>query len=197
MPLFSRKKPAGVEHADVTRVIYVRAAAASVLVALDGYSKLSSPKHTPEQDLQVAEAGGWTAIRLPLRAHPWQLHNLAFWLLDVPGVEGNVLAESGEGPTHRGYRLTRDPRVGDWLCGWDDGGEGWTVNVPNNEIARPEPVPVDSALRAPSGFGAWETVAVRLEDPGQEMNPRLEATVATRKDLARRQRGVPIDITNL
>ena len=149
------------------------------------------------QALQVGEASGWTAVRLPDRAHPWHLHNLAVWLLDVPGVSGQVIAESAAGPTHRGYRLIPDPKVGEWLCGLDDAGDGWTVNVPNNEVARPDAVPVRDVPTVPPEFGGWSVVSVRLEDPGNEMNPRLEATVATRKDLARRQRGVHIDIANI
>lgn len=197
MPLFSRKKPEPVAHPAVARTIYVRAAASAVAPVLAGYSALSSPKRAMEQALSLGEAGGWTAVRLPDRVHPWQLHNLALWLLDVPGVAQKVIAESAAGPSFRAYRLMPDPKVGEWLCGWDDAGEGWTVNVPNNEIARPDAVPVDTAVAVPSGFGGWSIVNVRLEDPGSEMNPGLEATVSTRTDLARRQRGVQIDITNL
>ena len=197
MPLFSRKKPESIEHPVVARTIFVRAAASAVLPLLESYSQLSLPKRAMEQTFAVGESDGWTAVRLPEGVHPWQLHNLAAWLLDVPGVAGQVIAESAGGPTFRAYRLMPDPKVGEWLCGRDDAGEGWTVNVPNNEIARPDAVPVDLSLAVPTSFGGWRTVQVRLEDPGSDMNPNLEATVATRKELAQRQRGLAIDITNL
>ncbi|MGD9935324.1 MAG: hypothetical protein AB7T37_16630 [Dehalococcoidia bacterium] len=197
MPLFSRKKPDPVEHPAVVRTIYVRAAASAVIPLLEAYSALTPPKRAAEQVLSVGEGGGWTAVRLPEHVHPWQLHNLAVWLLDVPGVEQQVVVESAAGPSYPGYWLIPDPRVGEWLCGRDDAGNGWTVNVPNNEIARPDAVPVGAAPAVPPEFASWRAVNVRLEDPGNEMNPGIEATVATRKDLARRQRGVPIDIANI
>lgn len=179
------------------RTIYVAAGVAAVVPALESYSSISSPRHAGEESLRVAEGTGWTAVRLPDRVHPWQLHNLAVWLLDVPGVGKQVVAESAASAMNRRYSLVPDPKVAEWLCGWDEAGDGWTVNVPNNEIARPDVAPVSTSIAAPGGFSGWRTIIVRMEDPGREMNPALEATVKTRRDLARRQRGVPIDLANV
>jgi len=191
MGLFSKKSTPPITHAPVQRVVYVRAGEAAVTGHLDAYSSLFPPKRADEHDLQIATSGEWTAIRLPDAIHPWQLHNLAYWMLDCEhaGTEPNadMIAVSAAGPAHPGYRLVRDDDVPDSLCGWDDDGRGWTVHVPGNDIVRPEDVPVSRALTTPAGFHEWRTVSVRLEDPGADMNPSNEATVKSRRHLRDRR----------
>lgn len=182
MGLFS-KKSAPVVHAAVKRVVYVPATEVAANAHLDGYSSLFSPKRADPHQLHVATSGGWTAIRLPDAVHPWQLHNLAYWMLDCPGVDGDVIAASSAATNHPGYRLVRDPEVSDALCGWDGDGNGWTVQVPSNDIVRPEDVPVSKAIIYPSGFFDWTEVTLRLEDPGNDMNPRNEPTFGSRQRL--------------
>lgn len=41
-----------------------------------------SPKHSAAAVVRVAVAEGVVAIRLPDAVHPWQLLNLAYWMLD-------------------------------------------------------------------------------------------------------------------
>lgn len=187
MGLFSKKPQQPIVHAPVERVVYVRAGEPSVTAHLDAYSSLFSPKRADDHTVQVAVSGDWTAIRLPDAVHPWQLHNLAYWMLDCDhhGGEPNadVIAVSAAGPGYPGYRLVRDDEVPDALCGWDDEGHGWTVGVPGNAIVRPEDVPVPRALTTPAGFHGWRAVTVRLEDPGVDMNPGNEPTVKSRTHL--------------
>ena len=185
MGLFSRRKT--VAHPPVERIVYARATEAAVLAHLRAYSAPSfAPRH--EHSLRVAVAGEWTALRLPDAVHPWQLHNLAFWMLDCDGVDRHVIAWSAASPHHPGYRLVHDPDVPDAICGWDDAGDGWTVQGPANDIVRPEPVPVPRALSYPSGFHTWREVTVRLEDPGSGSNPTNRATSPSRKHLRERHR---------
>lgn len=192
MGLFSKKKSEPIVHPAVHREIFVRAEEQAVRTKLDEYSSLFSPKRTVEHDLQLSVSGGWVAVQLPDAVHPWQLHNLAYWLLDcdhpesTDGVSAEVIAVSEAAPTHPGYRLVRDDEVPDALCGWDDAGDGWTVQVPGNDIVTPEDVPVARSLTVPSGFHTWYTVGVRLEDPGHDMNPANESTFPSRKRLRER-----------
>ena len=162
----------------------VRAASAAVSAHIDDYATLFSPKRAVEHTVRLACSGDWTAIRLPDAVHPWQLHNLTFWMLDCEGADQRAIALSGPAPTHAGYRLVRDPEISDVLCGWDDNGWGWSVLVPSNDIVRPEAVPVPQALTVPTGFRNWHDITVRLEDPGHDMNPKNEPTVKDRCQLA-------------
>lgn len=184
MGLFSKKSKEPIVHAAVERTVFVNADRTSVIARLSEYSSLFSPKHSAAHRVDVSTAGDWVAIRLPVDVHPWQLHNLAYWMLDCDGADQHVIAQSAAGPTHVGYRLVRDPDVSDALCGWDDEGQGWTVNVPSNDIARSDDVPVARAVTYPTGFHEWTAVDVLLEDPGHDMNPRNDATVKSRKHLA-------------
>ncbi len=186
MGLFSKSKAAPVVHPPVERIVYVRASEPDATAHLSAYSSLFSPRHSSEHQLRLAVSGGWSAIRLPDAVHPWQLHNLAYWMLDCEGADQHVIAWSAAAPHHPGYRLVRDPDVPDALCGWDDSGDGWTVQVPANDIVRPEPVPVPRALSYPSGFHSWRNVAVRLEDPTPDLNPGNEPTFPSRKSLRSR-----------
>ncbi len=186
MGLFSKKVPEPVAHPPVERIAHVAADLAAVRLRLDEYGTLWPPKRAASHTLHLATSGGWTAVRLPDAVHPWQLHNLAIWLLDCPGVDGRVFAVSAPAPTHPGYTLTLDPEVPDALCGWDSNGDGWTVSVPSNEVVRPEAVPVDRVLAVPTGFGPWEPVEVLLEDPGAAMNPTNAPDVPSRERLRRR-----------
>lgn len=192
MGLFSKRVEEPIDHPPVERVVYVRAGDSAVTRHLDEYSSLFCLKRSEGHDLQVATSGEWTAIRLPDVAHPWQLHNLAYWMLDCeyPGrvdeCSADVIAVSKAAPNHHGYWLVRDDEVPDALCGWDDAGDGWTVHAPGNDIVRPEAVPISRGCTIPTGFHDWRPVAVRLEDPGTDMNPRNESTVTSRKDLRER-----------
>ena len=165
------------------RIVYVPASTGSAIRHLDQYSDLFSPKYSVERTVRVAGTGEWSSIRLPDDVHPWQLHNLASWMLDCPDLDGDVIAWSGPSVHHAGYRLVRDPDVRDALCGWDDEGVGWTVYVPSNDIVRGEDVPVSRPLPVPSGFGEPVDVAIRFEDPGHAMNPRNAATTERRAQL--------------
>lgn len=168
----------------MARVVFVRARLDDVLTDLDGYSRLSTLDAAPEEEVMVSQAGGWVAVRLPDHVHPWQLHNLAYWLLDCGGRATAVIAHSDAGPSHAGYRLERDPEIFDALCGWDDVGNGWTVVVPTNEIVRPAPVPVERRRACPTGFRVWNPVPVRLADPGTALNPTLASTHPSRAAIA-------------
>ncbi len=186
MGLFSKRTAEPLTYAAVARVVHVRAGAADVLAHLDSYSQLWSPKRVEEHQVRVGDVGGWTAIRIPEAVHPWQLHNLAFWMLDCPGIgdeDGGVIAESEASTDHGAYRLVRDPVIGDALCGWDERGAGWTVHVPGNDVVRDDDVPVSQSFAVPSGHQNWRLVTVLLEDPGHGMNERNESTLATRKHL--------------
>lgn len=185
MGLFSRRPPEPLVHPAVSRTVHVGAEREAVLDHLDAYSSLFSPKRAELRSLLVGAADGWCAIRLPHTVHPWQLHNLACWMLDCPGVGSAVVAESSAGPGHAAYRLVRDPEVPDSLCGWDETGAGWTVHVPGNDIVRPEPVPVQPAI-VPVGYADWEEIEVLLEDPGRAMNPGNESTSPSRRALRER-----------
>ena len=187
MGLFSKRVTEPIVYPAVDRVVHVPASGDAVAAHLAAYSELWSPKRAERHEVSVGVVGGRTAIRLPGSVHPWQLHNLAFWMLDCPGRDDAhaVIAESAAGADHPGYRLVRDPEVGDALCGWDDDGQGWTVQVPQNQIVRGEDVPVPRALSVPSGHQDWRPVAVLLEDPGRGMNERNESNATSRNSLER------------
>lgn len=186
MGLFSRKertprpKP---EHPHVERSIFVSAAADAVATQLISYSDLHSPKHAERHQLSIGEADGWVVVVLPPRLHPWTFHNLACWLLDTPGAHTTVVAASAASPDHPGYRLVRDPELGDCLCGTDTNGEGWTVMVPTNDVVRGEPVPAQPPTLPEFASAQFTTVDVLLEDPGNDMNPANEPTRASRARL--------------
>lgn len=187
MGLFGRKQREPLVHPTVRRRIHIAAPLDAVVAQLDAYSQLHSPKHATELPLQVGTASDHsTVVRLPDTIHPWLFHNVAYWLLDTPGQQF-VAAVSGPAPAHPGYVLVRDPHMGDCLCGTDDRGDGWTVNVPTNEIARPDDVPVP-AIAAPTD-DVMETIVVAVlgEDPGHSMNPENAATDPTRKRLDQRR----------
>ena len=188
MGLFSKRTAEPIVYPAVDRSVYVPARRDSVVDHLSAYSGLWSAKRAEHHEVLVGAVGGWTVIRLPGAVHPWQLHNLAFWMLDCPGFDETnaVIAESGATPDQPGYRLVRDPEIGDALCGWDDGGAGWTVHVPANDIVRGEDVPVSRAVSVPSGFHDVEPVAVMLEDPGRGMNEHNESNIKDRRSLLRR-----------
>lgn len=188
MGLFSKRQPDPIAHPPVARTVHVHAALDAVIAHLAAYGELWSPKWASEHELFVAEVGGWTAIRLPDEVHPWQLHNLAYWMLDCAELGDEptaVIAVSGPGPDHPGYRLVRDPKLPDALCGWDDEGDGWTVRVPGNDVVRPEDVPVPRSQAVPSGHRSWHPVRVMLEDPGPGMNERNAPTAKSRRHLER------------
>lgn len=72
------------------------------------------------------------------------------------------------------------------MCGWDYGGQGWTVVVPTNAVVRDDDVPVSRSVACPTGFSGWSDVEVRLEDPGADMNPANLATVCSRSVVGNR-----------
>ena len=186
MGLFSKRVVEPLVYPAVARTVHVEAPREEVIAHLDEYSQLWSPKRATEHEVTVGAVGGWTAIRLPEEVHPWQLHNLAFWMLDCPGAGGGMFAESAASPDHPAYRLVRDPDLGDVLCGWDEQGTGWTVHVPGNDIVRGEDVPFPQAMVVPSGYQDWAPVTVLLEDPGPGMNEHNESTAKSRKHLVDR-----------
>lgn len=185
MGLFSKRNAEPISYPVVDRTVHVPAGGDAVIAHLAAYSELWSPKRAEQHEVLLGVVGDWTAIRLPGAVHPWQLHNLAYWMLDCPRIDASnaVIAESEAGPDHPGYRLVRDPEVPDALCGWDHEGQGWTVQVPLNRIVRGERVPVPQAVSVPSGHQEWRPVPVLLEDPGRGMNERNESTAKNRKSL--------------
>ena len=187
MGLFSKSDAEPLTYPPVDRTVHVPARRDAVVAHLTAYSRLWSPKRAEQHGLLVGAVGGWTAIRLPAAVHPWQLHNLAYWMLDCPGrdVSYAVIAESAASPDHPAYRLVRDPEVGDALCGWGRDGQGWTVQVPLNRIVRGERVPVPPADSVPTGHHDWRAVPVMLEDPGPGMNEHNESNAKNRKALVR------------
>jgi hypothetical protein len=185
MGLFSRKDKEPLVHPDVQRSVYVRADIADVRSQLVDYSSIAPPKHSVPHTLRVYTAGPWVRVDLPPAVHPWCFHNLAFWLLDTPGVSAELVAVSGPSPTHPGYRLVRDPEASDALCGLDDDGTPWTVEVPSNRIVRGEPVPATDTFQLPADgeLAPAGSVEVMLEDPGRAMNPTNGANAKSRKSL--------------
>jgi hypothetical protein len=185
MGLFSKRDAGPIDYPVVPRTVHVPARRDAVVAHLTAYSGLWSPKRAEQHEVLIGEVGGWTAIQLPDAVHPWQLHNLAFWMLDCPGLDelGALVAESAAGPDHPRYLLVRDPEVDDALCGWDERGDGWTVYVPSNDIVRGEDVPVPQVFSVPSGHHDWHRVPVLLEDPGRGMNERNESNVKNRRSL--------------
>lgn len=188
MGLFTKKARERRVHPVVPRRIHVAAPLDAVVAHLDRYSRLHSPKRATEVRLDVGTASdATTVVRLPEAIHPWLFHNVAFWLLDTPGQQ-LVTAVSAAGPTHGGYWLVRDPDLMDCMCGLDDAGHGWTVDVVMNEIARPDAVPVP-AMPVPVDDAAHTVTVVMLgEDPGGDMNPENLVTEPTREKLERRRR---------
>ncbi len=187
MGLFSKRNAEPIVYPAVDRTVHVPASRDAVVAHLTAYSGLWSPKRAEQHEVVLGTVGEWTAIRLPGAVHPWQLHNLAFWMLDCPGRDESnaVIAASAASPDYPGYRLIRDPDVGDALCGWDDDGQGWTVQVPLNQIVRGEDVPVPRAVSVPTGHQDWRSVPVLLEDPGRGMNERNGANATSRSSLDR------------
>lgn len=187
MGLFNKKKREPRVHPVVQRRIHVAAPTDAVIAQLGEYSQLHSPKHAAELSLTVGTASdGATVVGLPDTVHPWLFHNVAFWLLDTPGQQ-LVTAVSAPTPTHPGYWLVRDPEMMDCLCGRDDAGDGWTVRVPMNEIARPDDVPLPAMSIPVDDAAELITVTMLGEDPGHDLNPDNEASEPTRKKLERRR----------
>lgn len=186
MGWFPRKRRVPVEHPRIERVVYVPAVLGEVQAHLERYSSSLRPRHVTDSVVQLAAAGGVVAVRLPPAVHPWQLHNLAYWMLDCGGLHGEVVARCEASPAHTGYTLVRDPELPDCLCGWDDAGEGWTVHVPGNDVVRPEAVPTLAQPLPPGGFTDWWEVPVRFEDPGAQMNPANERTYPSRDAVRKR-----------
>jgi hypothetical protein len=186
MGLFTKRTAEPIVHPAVARRVHVDAPFDEVVSHLEAYSNLWSPKRAEAHRVMVGVTGVWTTIKLPKSVHPWQLHNLAFWMLDCPGLshgDGTVIAHSAAGPDYPSYWLVRDPEIGDALCGWDETGQGWTVLVPGNDIVRYEDVPVGRTVANPSGHDDWVPVEVLLEDPGRDMNVENVSTAPTRRRL--------------
>jgi hypothetical protein len=183
MGLFSKKQQEPLTYAEVERTVHVPARLGDVVAHLAAYGELWSRKRAEPHEVMVAEVGGWTAVRLPEAVHPWQLHNLGYWMLDCPNSGEGLVCESGAGPGHVGYRLVRDPEVADALCGWDTEGSGWTVRVPDHRIVRGEDVPVPRSFVVPTGHQDWRPVQVLFEDPGRGMNETNSSNGKSRSAL--------------
>ena len=183
MGLFSRRSAEPIVHPEVRRSVHVRAGAEAVEAQLRAYSDMQSPKHAGEILVGLSSDGDWTSVELPRALHPWVFHNLAYWLLDTVGADNEMIAQSAAGPGYGAYRLVRDPELDDSLSGWGDDGEGWTVEVPSNDIVRPEEVPVPRDRAIPSPGESVGRLRILVEDPGRAQNAANEATVASRKKL--------------
>ncbi|MEM9033035.1 MAG: hypothetical protein AAGA99_09090 [Actinomycetota bacterium] len=189
MGFFRRSKPEPIVHPAVARTIYVEADRAALTPHVEGYAGIMGRRaRTIEVDLRGS--GPW--IRLDLQVdgvHPWEFHNLAYWLLEI----GRVVAVSGPSPTHDGYHLVRADDANDLLEGWTDGGEPLAIHVPGNDVVRPDPaVPgppqtADEVLEVSHvpelGWTDLGAIDVRTDDPGRNLNPTLAATKRRRADL--------------
>lgn len=193
MGLFRRQPKQPRVHPEVHRTLFVAAEPVAVAAAVARHDDLQS-KHAAELVAGVRHEAGWTALDLPSPLHPWAFHDLAMWLLDT----ANVLAVSGPVGAEAGYWLVND-EVGDWLSGYDDRGAALTVEVPMGHTVRGDDpghpprtnAQIAAALGVPSGLAGGggttgEPLALRLEDPGHDLNPDVEATVKNRKRLAAR-----------
>ena len=189
MGLFSRRAKEPVAHPRVKRTVHVMANREAVNGHLDGYAKVMG-RHARDLDVDVWSSGDWLRLDLPADGvHPWELHNLAYWLLEL----GDVVAVSGPSPQLHGYHLTRADDPNDLLVGWTDASEPMTVHVPGNDIVRPDPEVPAPARTTRDALGAagipqagWVEVGgivVRSEDPGHDLNPSMAATKRSRKDL--------------
>lgn len=181
---FSKRPTEPVVHEAVARVVFVRAPIDAVVARMQAYGELADATHGSVASFAVGSAAGWTCVRLPDAVHPWLLHNVAFWLLDVSGTS-DVVARSGPSGTHAGYTLVVDPELADAMCGWADDGEPITVSVPTNDVVRGDPVPVRAAPDVPSAFDGWRWVTIVIDDPGAAMNPTNDGTVRSRARLRR------------
>jgi hypothetical protein len=189
MAFFSRRKIEPVVHEAIERSAYVAAEADAVASQLLAYSDMQSPKHATEVVVQLLSAPGWTQVQFTGSLHPWSFHNVAFWLLDTPGANNEVVVVSAAGANHPGYRLVLDGEISDSFAGWDDDGVPWTVQVPMNHIVKGDPVPVPAAVTLPSGLTAGSELSILIEDPGHDMNPRNEITTKDRARLPRMNSG--------
>lgn len=194
MPWFFRRKQAPLPRPAVERFLLARADEAAVLARLRGHDELGFGQPAP---IIVRSAGGWTRVDLPDSLHPWSFHDIALWLFDLPGARrGDVLAVSEAFSAAPGYALA-DDEVDDWLSGVQEDGTPITVAHPSAFVVRGEgasdtPASVKawlSALSVPTsllerGPGAEHTL--RFEDPGDDLNPRLETTDDSRHAMRRR-----------
>ncbi len=189
MGLFSRRTKEPVVHPTVERAIHVRSTRESLDQHLDGYAKIMG-RHARDLDVRLWSSGEWLRLDLPADGvHPWELHNLAYWLLEI----GDVLATSGPSPQLHGYHLVRADHPNDFLEGWTDASEPMTVHVPGNDVVRPDPEVPAPARTTRDAMGAasipehgWVEigpVVVRSEDPGHDLNPSMAATKRSRKSL--------------
>lgn len=183
MGLFTKKYREPRIHPVAKRTITVSSRLEDTTNRINAYGSLHSEKHSIRHPLVLTEEAGRTTIELPARVHPWTFHNLGFWLLDTPGGTSGTVLRSSPTPDHPGYTLVRDPELEDCLCGLDDHGDGWTVSVPTNDIARPTEVPVtvDPDRRVPGV--ERHLVTVLMEDPGHDLNPLNDPTRRSRRQL--------------
>jgi hypothetical protein len=194
MPFFRRAKREPVVHPRVARIVYVRASLDAATKQLTEYSMLTG-RGGEAMEVAVATSGGWVALRLPETIHPWQPHNVAWWMLDTPGAtRDGLVADSAAAPTFPAYRFAPDLKLDDTLSGRDSLGRCWTLHVPSNSLAGPEEAPIRDVL-VHADFGDWRIVKVRFEDPGHEQNPSMEATFPSRQAmmLSRRITGDFVD----
>lgn len=85
MGLCSKSDAEPLTYPPVDRTVHVPARCDAAVAHLTAYSRLWSPKQAEQCELLLGAVGSWTAIRLPAAVHPWQLHHLAYWILDCPG----------------------------------------------------------------------------------------------------------------
>ncbi|MEO1061653.1 MAG: hypothetical protein AAFZ07_09565 [Actinomycetota bacterium] len=183
-------------HPAVDRSIHVRAQDRAIDDQLGGYAEIMG-RRARALEVRRWTAGDWCRLDLPGDGvHPWELHNLAYWLLEV----GDVVVTSGPGPGFAAYHLVRADHPNDLLEGWTDTAEALTVHVPGNDVIRPDPdVPAPALTTAQALRGAgvptegWidrGVVAVMSEDPGHDLNPSMSATKPNRAAL----RSVHLDL---
>lgn len=173
----------------MARTIYLDTARGVLDRRVDDYARMMGRRARP-LEVTVSAAGPWLQLKLPTDGvHPWEFHNLAYWLLDI----GTVVAVSGASPTHSGYHLVGADHPGELLEGWTDEGEPLTVDAPSNDVVLGDPeVPgpqtsTDEVLelaRVPErGWVPLKALQVRSDDPGPNLNPTLRPTKRRRADL--------------
>jgi hypothetical protein len=189
MGLFSRKPKEPIVHPAVERTIHVEVDRAAVPPHLDGYWEIMG-RRARELEVGIASSRSWVRLTLPRAGvHPWEAHNLAYWLLEL----GTVVVVVGPSPDRPGYHLLRADDPNDLLEGWTDDGEPVTVHVPGNDVVRPDPEVAGIARSAAAalrdvgvphdGWADHGTILVFSEDPGHDLNPAMAATRRSRAAL--------------
>lgn len=197
MGLFSRKPKEPVVHPTVERTIWLRADPIRLGPHLDEYAAIMG-KRARAIGVEAWRSGEWLRLSLPREGvHPWEHHNLAYWLLEL----GDVVVAAGETADFPAYSAERGPSPLDLFEGHTAAGEPVSFHVPTNKVVRSDSdvavAKLGTAERLASagvpvdGWAPVGAVDVRSEDPQHDLGPRLDDVVANRAALRRFQ----VDVT--